>query len=115
MKRIEFELPEFHSFSGCDELIEFMVENYDIPYVIDAEFQGDFIKMGMLPVTMSADTFMVWDAKDENLSWFIEDLEDSHEIKVTPCKGVMDLTSKAFSAIIPNYVKQELIEVLQGK
>lgn len=47
MKRIEFELPEFHSFSGCDELIEFLlnVEIRDLHKFdgLDAEFQGDNI------------------------------------------------------------------------
>lgn len=114
MKRIEFELPEFPSFSGCDELIEFMVKNYDIPYVMNAEFQGDFIQIGGFPVEVNSESIIIASPKYKGVAWLISSSPNDGWFRLSIIKDCAQL-DEVCSVDLLDYVKMELIATLKGE
>lgn len=110
--RTEFQDPNGNpQISGCRELLIFMYENYNEPYIGEATFQGDFMEfsgMGVNPCSK-----VIVSPKFPRTVFFIEDAdEDSFNIHIIVGEGCMD---ELPTATLPKYVKNELIENIAGR
>lgn len=104
-----FEIPIFNN---CDTLIDFMVETYDRPYIGEAYFQGDKILIDGLMPNVEVDTVAVASAKHPGVIFLVSPWSDKIELSIIIGKGNLDQKP---SAILPAYVKDELIATIEGK
>lgn len=104
---------EFPVFNNCDELVNFMVENYDHPYIGEASFQGDRVIFDGLMPNISVDTIIVASAKHPRAVFLVSPWHDG-EIELSIITGKGNLDQKP-GAILPAYVKDELIATIRGE
>lgn len=100
--------------NSCDELIEFMIENYEHPYRgNDICFQGDFIEIDGFCVNLTLDSILAVDAKHPGYAFIISPWKDNW-IQLSIFKGFGNMDQRP-AAIIPAYVKDELIATITGR
>lgn len=103
----------FPAFNNCDDLINFMVENYNHPYIGEAVFQGDKILIDGFMPNIEVDTIIVASAKHPGAVFLVSPWSDG-KIELTIIIGKGNLDQKP-GAILPAYVKDELITTIEGK
>lgn len=100
--------------NGCDELIQFLIDHYDDPYRgDDVCFQGDMIDIDGFCVRLSLDSELVVDAKHPGYAFIISPWS-SDRIQVSIFRGSGNMDQRP-SALIPAYVKDELIATIKGE
>jgi hypothetical protein len=100
--------------NSCDELIEFMIEHYEHPYRgNDVCFQGDIIEIDGFCVNQTLDNILVVDAKHPGYGFIISPWKDNW-IQLSIFKGFGNMDQRP-AAIIPAYVKDELIVTITGR
>lgn len=114
MERFEFECEWYADFMSCYELEEFMVERYDNPYEGEAIFQGDFVMMGGFPVEVNSESILIVSPKYKGVVWLVTDINKDGWFRLSILKDYAQFDQLP-SVDLPNYVKYQLIEVLQGK
>lgn len=108
---------EFPVFNNCDALIDFMVESYAHPYIGEADFQGDKILIDGFMPNVEVDTVVVASAKHPGVIFLVSPVltspwPDKIELSIIIGKGNLDQKP---SAILPGYVKDELIATIKGE
>ena len=99
---------------SCDELIEFMIEHYDEPYRgDDICFQGDIIEVDGFCVNITLESELILDVKHPGYAFIISPWKDN-KIQLSIFRGSGNMDQRP-AAIIPDYVKQELIATIEGK
>lgn len=100
--------------NSCDELIEFMIEHYEHPYRgNDVCFQGDFIEFDGFCVNLTLDSILAIDAKHPGYAFIISPWRGNW-IQLSVFKGFGNMDQRP-AAIIPAYVKDELIATITGR
>ena len=99
--------------NNCEELIEFLIEHYDHPYRGVVLFQGDVTEVDGFCVALSLDSEVVVDAKHKGFAFIISPWRDDEiQLSIFREKGNMDQRP---AAILPAYVKDELIATITGR
>lgn len=100
--------------NSCDELIEFMIEHYERPYRgNDICFQGDFIEIDGFCVNLTLDSILAVDAKHPGYAFIVPPWRGNW-IQLSIFKGFGNMDQRP-AAIIPAYVKDELIATITGR
>lgn len=99
--------------NNCDELIEFMIQHYEHPYRGNVCFQGDIVAIGGFCVNLDLDSIVAVDAKHPGYAFIISPWRGNCvELAIFKEFGNMD---ERPAAIIPDYVKDELIATIIGR
>ena len=98
---------------NCEELIEFLIEHYDHPYRGVVLFQGDVAEVDGFCVNLSLDSVLVVDAKHPGYAFIISPWRGNW-IQLSIFKGFGNMDQRP-AAIIPAYVKDELIATITGR
>lgn len=81
---------EFPVFNNCDALIDFMVENYDHPYIGEAYFQGDMIFISGLMPNVEVSTVVVASVKHPGVIFLVSPWHDDIALSIIIGKGNLD-------------------------
>ena len=66
---ISSQIPTLENLNGCDELIEFLKENYQNPVCGDVLFQGDVVNINGYGTPMNASEFIP--VSEDSMEYFI--------------------------------------------
>ena len=100
-------------FMGCDELLTFMYENYDKPYIGKATFEGDEVEFSGMDVYVNLCSKVIISPKYPRTVFFIEDVAVGHfDLHILINEGCMD---ELPTVTLPAYVREELIETAAGR
>lgn len=113
MKEIESEFC-YPVFNGVDELLDYLVENSNSPYMVDAEFQGDMIGIFPCPVRADLGSILIVSPKYREVAWLITNSHIGDRFRLSLIKGSAQL-DELLTVELPNYVRNELIATLKGE
>lgn len=100
--------------NGCDELIEFMEENYNVIYNgMDVEFQGDIVWMGRMDVNPDKSTIVIADAKHPGYG-FILTPRIGGWLQIAVFRGSSSM-AQLLTIFLRDYIQEELIATITGE
>lgn len=96
---------------NCDELLDFMLSNYDSLYQGCVEFEGDIIEYnGMTPNTQGQ---LIVSPKYTRTAFFIgRTIGDEFVLSIVKDSAFID---ELPSVVLPEYVKTEIIATIKGE
>lgn len=112
---ISSQIPTLGNFNNCNELIEFLKENYQNPVYGNVLFQGDVVNINVYGTPMNASEFIP--VSEDSIEYFIVGgvNEVTNTFVLVISANNTDYPDEAYGIELPAYVREELIATLIGK
>lgn len=112
---ISSQIPTLENLNNCNELIEFLKENYQNPVCGNVLFQGDVVNINGYGTPMNASEFIP--VSEDSIEFFIVGgvNEVTNTFVLVISANNTDYPDEDYGVELPAYVREELIATLRGE